>query len=71
MGPEKPTKKETRLALSLTSVLFYNVNKGHVKPVKQLCMGTGIKNITDSEKVREILHKFGDSISCSQERDFD
>ena len=66
--PEKPTEKETRLALLLSSDWLYNVTKGHVKPAKQLCMGIGIKSTTGSEKVYEIFHKFGHSISCSQEK---
>ena len=69
VDPEQPTEKEARLALSLSSDLLYGVTKGHVKPAKHLCMGVGIKSITGSEKVCEILHKFGHSISCSQEKE--
>ncbi len=67
--PERPTEKEARLALSLSSDLLYNVTKGHAKPAKHLCMGVGIKSITGSEKVCEILHRFGHCISCSQEKE--
>ncbi len=31
-------------------------------------MGVGMKSLTGSEKVCDLLHKFGHSISCSQEK---
>ncbi len=48
---------------------MYNVTNGHVKLAKQLCMGVGIKSLTGSEKVCDILHKFGHSISTSSEQE--
>ena len=67
--PSNPTEKEKRLALSLSSDLLYNVTKGHVKPAKHLAMGVAMKSMTGSGKVCDIVHKFGHSISCSQEKE--
>ncbi len=67
-NPASPTTKESRLVMSMSSDLLYNVTKGHVKPAKHLCMGVGMKSLTGSEKVCDLLHKFGHSISCSQEK---
>ena len=46
----KTDREGARLALSLSSDLFYNVTKGYAKPAKHLCMGVGIKIIKGSEK---------------------
>ena len=67
-NPTKPSEKEKRLANSLGSDMLYGVTKGYAKPAKQLCMGVGIKSMTGSALVCRILHRLGQSISCTEEQ---
>ena len=66
--PLSPSNMEMRVAKSLASDLLYNTTKGHVKPAIHLCLGVGMKSMTGSEKVCDILHKLGNAISTSQEK---
>ena len=42
---------------------LYCATKGGVKPSKHLCLGLGMKSLTGSRKVVEILNRFGHSVS--------
>ena len=64
--PLSPSNMEMRVAKGLASDL-YNTTKGHVNPAKHLCLSVGMKSMTGSEKVCDILHKLGHAISTSQE----
>ena len=52
-----------REARSLSQDALYCATKSRVKPSKQLCMGVGLKSLTGSRKVVDILNRFGHSIS--------
>ena len=63
-GSQKPSSdKVERLVESVSNDVIYNANRGKVKPGKHLCMALGLKSITGSRKVIEILNRFGHSIS--------
>ena len=69
-NPNDPSDREKRLALSLSSGLLYVATKGFVKTTKKLCMAVGIKSLTGSETVCNILHRLGHSISATLEKEY-
>lgn len=54
-----------RLSSSLAQDSIYNVTRGNIKPRKHIMMGIGIKSLTGSEKVINIISKQGHCISYS------
>ena len=48
--------------------LLYDNSNVDVKSAKQLVTSLGMKNITGSEKVCNIIQNFGHAISCSEEQ---
>ncbi len=57
-----------RLVNSVTDDIVFNVTRGKVKPGKQLCLGLGIKSLTGSRRVIEVLNRFGNSVAITQLR---
>ena len=46
------------------NALYWTVQqKVRLKPTKHLCLGLGMKSLTGSRKVVEILNRFGHSVS--------
>ena len=52
-----------RLVKSVCDDVIYNTTGGRVKPMKHVMLGLGMKSITGSRKVVEILNSYGHSIS--------
>ena len=55
-------EETSRRASSLSQDALFCVSKGKIKPSKHLCMGLGMKSLTGSRKVIEILNRLGHSI---------
>ncbi len=49
---------------SLSQDTIFCTSRGRVKPSKHLCLGVGMKSVTGSYKVVEVLNRFGNSIGC-------
>ena len=47
---------------SLSQDALYCVSRGKIKPPKHLCMGLGMKSLTGSRRIVEILNRMGHSI---------
>lgn len=58
-----PSDKVSRLVHSVCADVMYNSTRGRLKPGKHLNMGLGIKSMTGSRKVVEVLNHLGHSIS--------
>ena len=43
-------------------ILLYVTTRARIKPGKHLCMGLALKSMTGSQKVVEILNRFGHSV---------
>jgi len=56
---EKPSSRVDRYINSLCDDCLFTSTKGAIKPVKHTCLGLGLKSITGSRKVIEILNHFG------------
>ncbi len=41
---------------------MYVTSRGRTKPAKHLCLGLGLKSLTGSRRVIEMLNRFGHSI---------
>ena len=53
-----------RLVQSVSDdVIFAATTRGRIKPGKHLCLGLGLKSLTGSGRVLEILNRFGHSVS--------
>ncbi len=48
-----------RYISSIAQDLIYAKTRGNVKPAKHLCMGLGLKSMTGSKKVIEVLNHPG------------
>ena len=55
--------KQSRLIDSSCEDVIFNITRGHIKPQKHLLLGMGIKSLTGSKKVVNILNRMGHSIS--------
>jgi hypothetical protein len=56
-------EKVSRLVSSVCADVMFATSRGRIKPGKHLTMGLGMKSITGTRKVLEILNRFGHSIS--------
>ena len=45
--------------------VVFTVSHGKLKPAKHLCLGIGMKTLTGSKKVINILNRFGHSVNYS------
>ena len=57
------TDKARRQAQSTADDVIFIVTRGLVKPGKHICLGMGIKSITGSRSVLDILNRFGHAIN--------
>ncbi len=62
-GSNAPTEKVKRQAQSTADDVVFVVTRGRTKPGKHLCLGMGLKSMTGSRRIIEILNRFGHSIS--------
>lgn len=60
---DAPSDRVSRLIQSVCADVMFACTRGRLKPGKHLNMGLGIKSMTGSRKVMEILHHFGHSVS--------
>lgn len=56
----RQNKKTTRLAKSFSEDLIYAVFNGRIKLSKQICLGMTLKSLTNSSKIVNIVHRYGD-----------
>ena len=52
-----------RLVQSVSDDVIFATTRGRIKPGKHLCLGLGLKSLTGSRRVLEILNRFGHSVS--------
>ena len=57
------SEKTERLVRSASDDAVFVTTRGRTKPSKHLCMGLGLKSLTGSRKVVEMLNHYGHSIS--------
>ena len=57
------SKKTERLVKSLSDDVIYTTTRGHIKPSKHKCVGLGIKSLTGSRKVIDMLNHFGHCVN--------
>ena len=64
-GTEKVSDNERneRLVKSIVDDVVYVTSRGHLKPSKHMSLGLGIKSLTGSRKVVELLNHFGHCIN--------
>ena len=60
-GSPEPTKR-SRLVNSVADDIIYGCSRGRIVPSKHVAMALGMKSITGSRKVIEILNRFGHSV---------
>ena len=58
-----PYDRIERLVRSVSDDVIFTTTRGRTKPSKHLCMGLGIKSMTGSRKLLEIINRFGHAIS--------
>ena len=56
-------KRVQRLVQSVSDDVIFATTRGRIKPGKHLCLGLGLKSLTGSRRVLEILNRFGHSVS--------
>jgi hypothetical protein len=61
-GAETPIEHIERQAQSICDDIMFITTRGRTKPAKHLCLGLGLKSLTGSRQVIDILNKFGHSI---------
>ena len=61
-GSETTTERIDRQAQSICDDVMFITSRGRTKPSKQLCLGLGLKSLTGSRQVIDILNKFGHSV---------
>ena len=61
-GSDTPTEHIARQAQSTCDDVMYVTSRGRTKPGKHLCLGLGLKSLTGSRRVIEILNRFGHCI---------
>lgn len=59
---KEPSDRMSRYIRSASEDALFAVTNGEVKPSKHLCLGMGLKSITGSRKVIEILNHLGHSV---------
>ena len=59
---ESKNEKNERLVKSSCDDAVFITTRGRTKPSKHLCMGLGLKNITGSWKIVELLNHYGHSV---------
>ncbi len=57
--------KITRLVNSASDDVVFSTTRGRIKPAKHMCVGIGIKSLTGSKRVIDIMNRYGGSISYS------
>lgn len=62
-GSDKSTEHVERQVQSVAEDVVFITTRGRIKPAKHLCLGFGMKSITGSRRVIEILNRLGHSIS--------
>lgn len=62
-GSETLTEHTERQAQALCDDVMFITSRGKAKPAKHLCLGLGIKSLTGSRRIIEILNRFGHCIS--------
>ena len=56
-------KRVQRLVQSVSDDVIFATTRGRIKPGKHLCLGLGLKSLTGSRRVLEILNRFGHLVS--------
>ena len=62
-GTTDLSEKTLRLSSSTADDVIYAVTNGQVKPSKHCLLGTGMKSMTGSRKIVDILNKFGHTLN--------
>lgn len=64
-GTRNPSNNERteRLVQSASDDVIFASTHGKIKPAKHMCLGLGLKSMTGSRRVIELLNRFGHSIS--------
>ncbi len=55
----------TRLVNSASDDAVFNTTRANIKPAKHMCVGMGIKSLTGSKRVIDIINRYGSCISYS------
>ena len=62
-GQENKVSEKVQREISLAQDVLYCASNGRIKTAKHLCLGLGMKSLTGSRKVVEILNRFGHAVS--------
>ena len=60
---QEESERITRMVQSACDDAIFIVSRGKIRPGKHLCLGLGLKSITGSRCVVEVMNRFGHSIN--------